>query len=140
MLRASWCAPMASLLERIPSIVILAVLVGIFVSLRRHLKSPRLTLWISAWVLIFIHVLAQGFEPKNLPTGTPSFPLGLIIAIESGALQLAAMFFIASLSTFFENKKRTFGLLCFNGLPVLMYSAATAFNLKLPALYIACLS
>jgi signal transduction histidine kinase len=131
---------MASLLDRIPSIVILAVLVGIFVSLRRHVKSPRLILWISAWVLIFIHVLALGFEPKNLPPGTPSFPLGLIVAIETGALQLAAMFFIASLTTFFDDKKRTFGLLCFNGLPVLIYSAAIAFNLNLPALYIACLS
>src|SRR5205085_4328166 len=108
------------------SILILAVLVGIFVSLRRHVKSPRLTLWISAWVLVFIHVVAQGFEPKDLP-GTPSFPLGLIIAIDSGALQLSAMFFIASLATFYDDKKRTFGLLCFNGLPVAIYSAAFAF-------------
>jgi signal transduction histidine kinase len=131
---------MALFLGRIPAILILAVLVGIFVSLRRHVKSRRLTLWISAWVLIFIHVLVHGFEPKDIPLGTPSFPLGFILAVDYGALQLSAMFFIASLTTFYDDKKKTFGLLCFNGLPVVMYSAATAFNLNLPALYIACLS
>jgi two-component system NtrC family sensor kinase len=130
---------MAVLLERIPSILILAVLVGIFVSLRRHVKSPRLTLWITAWVLIFIHFFVQIFEPKTI-TGSPSFFLRSIFAIDWGALQLSAMFFIASLTTFFDDKKRTFGLLCFNGLPVIIYSVAVAFDVNLPAIYIACLA
>jgi two-component system NtrC family sensor kinase len=131
---------MVLLLEKIPSILLMTVPVGIFLSLRRHVKSPRLTLWITAWVLVFTHVLVQGFEPKSIPAGTPPFLLGLILAIDSGALQLSAMFFIASLSTFYDDKKRTFGLLCFNGLPMAIYSAAAAFNLNVPALYIACLS
>jgi signal transduction histidine kinase len=130
---------MAVLLERIPSILILAVLVGIFVSLRRHVKSPRLTLWIAAWVLIFLHFFVQIFEPKTA-TGSPSFFLRSIFAIDWGALQLSAMFFIASLTTFFDDKKRTFGLLCFNGLPVIIYSVAVAFDVNLPAIYIACLA
>ncbi|HEV3041686.1 MAG TPA: HAMP domain-containing sensor histidine kinase [Candidatus Angelobacter sp.] len=130
---------MALLLDRIPSILLLAVLVGIFVSLRRHMKSPRLTLWIAAWVLVFVHVAAQSFEPKEIPLGPPPFSLGLILSLDYGALQLSAMFFIASLATFYDDKKRTFGLLCFNGLPVLIYSFATAFNLNAPPLYIACL-
>jgi len=130
---------MGSFLEKLPSIVLLAALAGIFVSLRRYVKSLRLTLWITAWVLISIHVLVQGFEPKDLPAGTPGFRLGTILAIDSGALVLSAMFFIASLSTFYDDKKRTFGLLCFNGAPFIVYSMAAAFNLRWPALYIACL-
>ncbi len=131
---------MAVLLERIPSILILAFLVGIFVSLRRHVKSPRLTLWISAWMLIFIHVFVQIFEPKTFTTENLTFFVRSILAIDTGTLQLSAMFFIASLTTFFDDKKRTFGLLCFNGLPVIVYATAAAFDVNLPALYIACLS
>jgi signal transduction histidine kinase len=50
------------------------------------------------------------------------------------------MFFIASLTTFYDSRKRTLGLLCFNGLPVTIYSVATAFSVNRPAIYIACLS
>lgn len=131
---------MGRLLGLLPSIVLLAVLAGIFVSLRRHVKSPRLTLWITAWVLISLHVLVQSFEPKDLPPGNPGFRLGTIVAIDSGALVLSAMFFIASLSTFYDDRKRTIGLLCFNGAPFVVYSIAGAFDLHWPALYIACLA
>lgn len=131
---------MGPLLGKLTSIVLLAVLAGIFVSLRRHVKSPRLSLWITAWVLISVHVLVQGFEPKDLPAGAPGFRLGTILSIDSGALVLSAMFFIASLSTFYDDRKRTFGLLCFNGAPFVVYSIGLGFGLQIPALYIACLA
>src|SRR5205807_682950 len=124
---------MAGLWEKLPSILILAVLVGIFVALRRHLKSPRLTLWITSWVLIFIHFFVQIFEPKTATPENLTVFVRSILAIDYGGLQLSAMFFIASLTTFFDDKKRTFGLLCFNGLPVLVYSAVSAFELNVPA-------
>src|SRR5205807_312005 len=119
---------MDGLWEKIPSILILAVLVGIFVALRRHVKSPRLTLWITAWVLIFIHFFVQIFEPKAIANENLTFFIRSIFAIDYGVLQLSAMFFIASLTTFFDDKKRTFGLLCFNGLPVVVYSIALCFS------------
>ena len=54
---------MPSLFEKLPSILILAVLVGIFVALRSHVKSIRLDLWTAAWILIFLHFFLGIFEP-----------------------------------------------------------------------------
>ena len=62
------------------------------------MKSPRLLLWIVAWVLVFVHFFVQIFEP---PDGnlTP-----VTFMIDLGCLQLSALFFVASLTSFFENK------------------------------------
>src|ERR1700686_2399620 len=96
---------MAILFDKLPTILVLAVMVGIFVALRRHVKSPRLHLWIAAWGLIFVHFFVQLFEPQdgNLPPVT--------FIIDLGCLQLSALFFIASLTSFFENTKQTLSLL-----------------------------
>src|SRR5882672_9993558 len=96
---------MAVMFDKLPTILVLAVLVGIFVALCRQLKSARLQLWTAAWGLIFVHFFVQLFEPS---VGDPT-PLMLII--DSGCLQLSALFFIASLTAFFENKSLTLGLL-----------------------------
>ena len=53
---------MTALLDKLPSILILAVLVGIFLSLRKHAPSMRVRLWTYAWSLIFLHFLIQAFE------------------------------------------------------------------------------
>src|SRR5579884_4141757 len=123
---------MAILLDKLPTILVLAVMVGIFIALRRHVKSPRLHLWIAAWGLIFVHFFVQVFEPAdgNL---TP-----LTFMIDLGSLQLSALFFVASLTSFFENYKLTASLLLITGLPVSIYTAGLAYDLKLRALYIIC--
>src|SRR5260370_23046736 len=59
---------MAPLLDKLPTILVLAVLVGIFIALRQHGRSNRLRLWTVAWVLIFIHFVAQALEPPNRPS------------------------------------------------------------------------
>ena len=56
---------MAILFDKLPTILVLAVMVGIFVALRRHVKSARLHLWIAAWILIFSHFFVQLFEPAD---------------------------------------------------------------------------
>ena len=58
----------ATLLDKLPTILVLAVLVGIFVALRRHVRSPRLTLWIAALGLIFVHFVAGIFVPATADT------------------------------------------------------------------------
>ncbi len=123
---------MAILLDKLPTILVLAVMVGIFIALRRHVKSPRLHLWIAAWGLIFVHFFVQVFEPAdgNL---TP-----LTFMIDLGSLQLSALFFVASLTSFFENYKLTASLLLITGLPVSIYTAGLAYDLKWRALYIIC--
>jgi two-component system NtrC family sensor kinase len=121
---------MAVLFDKLPTILVLAVMVGIFVALRRHVKSPRLHLWIAAWVLIFVHFFVQVFEP---PDGnlTP-----ITFLIDLGSLQLSAMYFIASLTSFFEDKRLTFSLLTLTGLPALAYTAGLAYELNWRWLYI----
>ncbi|MFZ0878950.1 MAG: hypothetical protein WA002_05605, partial [Candidatus Acidiferrales bacterium] len=58
---------MTSILDKLPTILTLAVLVGIFLALRKHSTSARIRLWTYAWALIFIHFLIQVFETH---TGT----------------------------------------------------------------------
>ena len=121
---------MAILFDKLPTILVLAVMVGIFVALRRHVKSPRLHLWIAAWVLIFVHFFVQIFEP---PDGnlTP-----VTFLIDLGCLQLSAMYFIASLTSFFEDKRLTFSFLTLTGLPALAYTAGLAYDWNSRWLYI----
>src|SRR5215470_8007639 len=123
---------MATLFDKLPTILVLAVMVCIFVALRRHVKSTRLLLWIVAWVLVFVHFFVQIFEP---PDGnlTP-----ITFMIDLGCLQLSALFFVASLTSFFENKKLTLGLLALTGIPVMAYTTGLAYEIKWRALYIVC--
>jgi len=125
---------MAALFDKLPTILVLAVMVGIFVALRRHVKSARLHLWIAAWGLIFVHFLVGLFEPPdgNAPP--------LLYLIDAGCLQLAALFFIASLTSFFENTRLTIRLLVLTGIPALAYTAGEAYEIKSRALYIAAIA
>ena len=131
--RGTWkVAAMANFFDKLPTILVLAVMVGIFVALRRHVKSPRLHLWIIAWGLIFVHFFVQIFEPAdgNL---TP-----LTFMIDLGSLQLSALYFIASLTSFFEDTRLTFSLLLLTGVPALAYTAGLAYELDWRWLYISC--
>ena len=123
---------MASLTDKLPTILVLGVLVGIFIALRRHVKSPRLNLWIAAWGLIFIHFCVQLFEPDD---GNLS---PLLFILDQGSLQLSALFFIGSLTSFLESRKLTAALLTVTGLPVLGYVFAEAYDCHWRSVYIVC--
>src|SRR5260370_23047570 len=88
---------MAPLLDKLPTIMVLAVLVGIFVALRQHGRSNPLQLWTTAWILIFIHFVAQAFETQGHPS--------VFDAIDLSALQVAAIVFIGSLTPSIGGKK-----------------------------------
>src|SRR5215471_4165393 len=103
---------MAALFEKLPTILVLAVLVGIFVSLRRHVKSVRIHLWIAAWGLILLHFIAQVFEVKTGPIGN------LIAIVDLGALQLAGVVFIVSLTVLGEVRQRRIILLVLLTVPI----------------------
>lgn len=125
---------MASLLQKLPTILVLAVLVGIFLALRRHVNSKRLKYWTVAWTLILIHFSVALFEPRqgNLEN--------LLYAINYGSLQLSAVIFIASLTSFLEQKRRIWTLLALTALPILIYTAGYSFDWPYRAVYIACLA
>src|SRR6516225_1883961 len=123
---------MAPLFDKLPTILVLAVLVGIFVALGRHVKSERLRLWTTAWILIFTHFFIGLFEPAH-GNVTP-----VIYVIDQGSMALAALFFIASLTSFFENKKLTLVLLISAGITVMGYTAALAYEWDQSVFYSAC--
>src|SRR5689334_14586352 len=112
---------MADFLNKLPSILILAVLVGIFVAIRRHVRSARLNLWTAAWLLIFIHFFIEIFEPGTGVTGH------IIDTIDLGSLQVSAMLFVASLTSFVEDKKKTWTFLAITAIPVFIFNAALSF-------------
>jgi hypothetical protein len=90
----------ASFLEKLPTILILAVLVGTFISLRKHSPSERTRLWIVAWALIFVHFFVQIFE-------THTGPIELIFeSIDLAALELSGVVFLVSLARSAEDKLR----------------------------------
>ena len=128
----SWEESMAELLDKLPTILVLAVLVGIFFALRRHVKSERLILWTAAWVLILAHFIFQALDPVD-GSGSP-----LIFIADQGTLQVAAMFFIASLTSFSQNRKLTLGFLALTGVPMMSYISAAAYGCDWRSVYIAC--
>ena len=125
---------MATLFDKLPTLLVLGVLVGIFVALGRHVQSWRLKLWTSAWVLIFGHFFVDLFAT---PDGNLSPQLGVI---SDGFLALSALFFIASLSVFYESKRLTIGMLVLTGVPVMVYAAAADYGVTARWLFIACLA
>jgi two-component system, NtrC family, sensor kinase len=88
------------LLDKLPTILVLAVFVGIFLSLRRHSPSVRVRLWTYAWALIFLHFFIQIFETR---TGVVE---SIFEAIDLAALEMAGMVFIISLTRAGENRLR----------------------------------
>ena len=117
--------------DKFPTILVLAVLVGIFVALRRRVQSARLNLWTVAWVLIFVHFLAGLFQPHH------ARPSPTIWIVDQGALLLAAVFFTASLTSFFENKKLTASLVAMASVPIMAAVIGEAIDLDWRAYYIA---
>jgi two-component system, NtrC family, sensor kinase len=122
---------MATLLEKLPTILVLAVLVGIFVALRRHVKSHMLNLWIAAWGLIFIHFITDWLTYTD-----PNVSLMLVASEVS--LLLSAIFFVASLTSFFENRKLTGALIILFAVPMVTYTTALLYDRDWRILYITC--
>jgi two-component system, NtrC family, sensor kinase len=124
---------MATLFDQFPTILVLAVLVGIFVAMGRHVKSERLVLWTTAWVLIFAYSVATLMVPiaGALAPATS--------AIAHSARVLAALCFVASLSIFFENKKLTISVIALCGIPATVYNFALAYHWETRWIYIVCL-
>jgi two-component system, NtrC family, sensor kinase len=122
---------LVTLLDKLPTILVLAVLVGIFVALRRHARSVRLNLWVAAWGLIFCHFLAGIFYPAD-GSGSP-----LVLIADQSSLLLSGFFFIASLTAFHEDNRLTRIFLATTSIPALLYITLLAFDHQSRAPYVA---
>lgn len=125
---------MATLFDKLPTILVLAVLVGIFVALGRHVRTLRLKLWTVAWLLIYFHFFVDLFEP---PDGRSIPTLDFLFSV---FLALSALFFLVSLASFLDDKKLAFGVLVLIGMPTVAYTAALSYEWHWRILYIFCLT
>ncbi|MFY9527415.1 MAG: ATP-binding protein [Candidatus Acidiferrales bacterium] len=113
---------MTLLLEKLPTILVLAVLVAIFVSLRKHTESVRVRLWIFAWALIFVHFLIQVFETR---TGVVE---EIFESIDLVALELSGVVFLVSLMRGVENRAQRLTLLLLLMVPTTFHAIAASFD------------
>jgi len=105
------------ILEKLPTFLTVGALVIIFACLKRHSRCARLTVWAAGWALVFTHFLAQLLEPDRGPVSS------LLLAIDSVALQAAAVAFLVSVSSVVEDSAKRTTLLLVLGVPSLYYSA-----------------
>jgi signal transduction histidine kinase len=120
-------------LEKIPTFLTVAVLVIIFVCLKRHARSARLTLWTVGWTLVFTHFLAQLLEPDHGPASY------LLLAIDSGSLQAAAVTFLVSFTFVVEDYAKRTLLLVLLGVPSVAYVTSACYNVQARWPYVLCL-
>lgn len=125
---------MTSFLEKLPTILVLAVLVGIFVSLQKHARSWRLRFWTVAWGLILAHFFVQMFLPRDGVLGA------WLSAGQIGFLQLSAIVFVFSLAAKIENARHTVPRLLVFGTAALVYSGAIGYGVESRCLYVVCLT
>lgn len=117
---------MTPLLEKLPTILVLAVLVAIFLSLRKHAPSARIRLWTFAWALIFLHFFIKAFETH---TGTLET---IIESIDITALELSGAVFVVSMLRLVEDRANRLGLLALLGISVGFHGVAASFNWQIP--------
>ena len=121
------------ILEKIPTFLTVGVLVIIFVCLKRQARSPRLTLWTVGCALVFTHFLAQLLEPDHGHVSS------LLLAIDSAALQAAAVSFLVSASSVVEDYVKRSLLLLVLGVPSVAYVAFERCDVQARWPYILCL-
>jgi two-component system NtrC family sensor kinase len=121
-------------LEKIPTFLITGVLVIIFVCLKRHARSGRLTLWAVGWTLVFTHFLAQLLEPDRSPANS------FLLVLDSGSLQAAVVAFLVSVSAVAEDRAKRILLLLVLGVPSLAYVGCASYGLQARWPYLLCLT
>ncbi len=125
---------MAPLLDKLPTILVLCALLGIFVSLRKHAMSHSVGLWIVGWAFILVHFVAQPFE------NGPEWRQDLFGAIDVCGLLLSAVVFTASMiPALVEDRRRLRLYYALVGAPAFAIVLAASFSADRPWLYVVCL-
>jgi two-component system NtrC family sensor kinase len=126
---------MASFLEKLPTILVLCILLGMFLSLRKHAKSRPIGLCILGWTLILLHFVAQTFE------AAPGWRGHLGAAVDLSGLELAGIVFVAfSARALVEDRRRRAGFFLMVGLPALVHSVVAAIPIERPWIHAVCLA
>src|SRR5208283_1369290 len=106
----------------LPSLIALAILVVVFRAILRQGTSERLHLWLTGWILVLIHfvaeflVLGQGLWNR------------VASALSLNALELASIAFLISVSHGANNRRRQVLLAGVIGVPAVLYSDAVIWD------------
>ncbi len=115
-------AVLNAIFDKLPTILTLAVLVGIFLALQKHSASSRTRFWTFAWALIFVHFLIQVFETH---TGTIEH---IVESIDLASLELSGVVFVVSMARSVENHFRRAVLLYLLAVPTAFHATAITFG------------
>jgi diguanylate cyclase (GGDEF)-like protein len=113
----------------LPSLVALAILVAVFRAILRQRAVERLQLWLTAWILVLIHFVAQFFDVGH------GLRDQVASAISLGALELASIAFLISMSPRANDERRQLVLAAVLGLPALAYTTAVVWEVRAQAFY-----
>jgi two-component system NtrC family sensor kinase len=117
---------LSQFLDKLPTILVLGVLVATFLSLRRHMPSVRMQLWGFAWGLIFVHFFVQVLETR---TGRAE---QLIEAVDLCALELSGLVFLVSLWPWVEKRKWRLAMTFTLGSLAVLHAFAASLNWQHP--------
>jgi diguanylate cyclase (GGDEF)-like protein len=106
----------------LPSLIALAILVVVFRAILRQGTSERLHLWLTGWILVLIHFVAQFVD-----TGQGLWDR-VATAVSLNALELASIAFLISVSHGASDRRRQLLLAAVIGLPVVLYTDATIWD------------
>jgi hypothetical protein len=121
----------------LPSLIALAVLVGVFRSILRRESSDQLNLWLTGWVLVLMHFVALFMDVGD------GLQQRIWEAVLLDTLALAGIAFLISVSFKPEDRLQRALLALIIGLPALTYlnavlSQVTAKSLYYVVILIAC--
>ncbi len=119
---------MSDVPSQLAALIVLGFLVAIFVTVQRQNRSAPVGLWILAWGLVFLRSLLHVLEP--------SFQEELLQFVDLGALELAGVVFLTSVSDLAEHPRPRLVLWLLLGGPALLYSFAALRGMSLPWLYL----
>jgi diguanylate cyclase (GGDEF)-like protein len=104
--------------DTLPSLIALAILVVVFRAILRQSTSERLHLWLTGWILVLIHFVAQFVD-----VGQGVWDR-VAQAVSINALQLAGITFLVSVSHGASNRRRQFLLVAALAIPAVVYTEA----------------
>ena len=119
-------------LSKLPTIILLGVLVVIFAALLKQNRTFRFRLWFLGWTIIFLRfVLQLLWRPLGLPTG-------IYATLDLTSLQFAGIVFMVSVSALADTKWRNLYFIYFGG-SIAVYAYCLTHGVESPWAYLAIL-
>src|SRR5271157_1781596 len=113
----------------LPSLIALAILVVVFRAILRQGSNERLHLWLTGWILVLVHFVAQFLDVGQ------GFWDRLASAVSFDALELASIAFLISVSHVATNRRRQLLLAAAIGIPAIVYTNAVIWDVSARGFY-----